>query len=71
MSVVHDIQLTASKMNIVFLQIASCIEQFSPLYSFRRLERKLFKFSLHKGKNITTTILKIQKRIVSVEKKIF
>ena len=53
-----------------FPQIVSSLEYFPPLNSFRILVRKLFKFSLHKGKIIVTTIFyisRIQKRTVFVE----
>ena len=53
-----------------FPQIVSSLEYFPPLNSFRILVRKLFKFSLHKGKIIVTTIFyisRIQKRTVFEE----
>ena len=59
------------KLSTVFPHyIVSSLEYFPPLNSFRILVRKLFKFSLHKGKIIVTTIFyisRIQKRTVFVE----
>ena len=43
-------------INIIFPRIVSTLQCIPPLDSFRSLVRKVFKFSLHKGKIIVKTI---------------